>query len=576
MKDTLRPVTRVGLRDRVRVRRRPSSGLVISDPIMGITPDSIDRPTGAFRVELFNARNGKRVFKEDQANYLSPSVLQGTNWWQIAQFKPGYWWPGNNEANANISALNGWNRNLACPPASNVGMVAATNSAVAENTASAWGTGETVAWASAWKAAGVAASGKRGQINEAQCDISLTTLTTVWDFLENQGNGTFRSLNICSTEENGRLVARCGGAGSLAWTNPANGTYHAVAGADDTYIYCYAADDTGPTTWFYRTAWADITLQDDGTYAMGSWSLIMTEPVTATSATTGTTNHYANEISSICIIPGSSDYMITTSPGAGGLSVHRVTSGGSVSWSLIILDDTPTPISTGPGRIVCNAAGTKAYAIYTNPSGSFAQTIHRVDLATQTVDATYNTPSELGASQTHAFGLAMDHSDDTLYISTDAGIYVMDVSDGSILGYLGHPRGQSLQDTASAPFDLDVDWNTPSAARKALYQMLSTSTSNGSYVGGGLGALDFAAVDLSDTGAAATESGLYFCNGKLWTANDDVASLDGLVPVVGNNIWSRTRLASDTAKSSSQVMKFTYALTLPSAWHSETHEAPPI
>ena len=69
-------------------------------------------------------------------------------------------------------------------------------------------------------------------------------------------------------------------------------------------------------------------------------------------------------------------------------------------------------------------------------------------------------------------------------------------------------------------------------------------------------------------------------NGKLFLCSDGYAvgaqAKHALHQIGGSNIYSRTVLGANQAKSSSQTMQITYELTLPSEWRGMcAHVAPP-
>jgi hypothetical protein len=167
-------------------------------------PQEVVMPTGRYIIELRDERTGK-VQEVVKSNYISPVWANFAKWWQVllpsfanrmvhnSQISAGNTaWTGAGGPFVNRSLYPFWQRPFPWQ------CVVLTDDTSPENSAEHWMKGTPTGWASMWKSASVPASGKRGQINEAECTISgnAQVQKKVWDWTTQQANGTYQTVGI--------------------------------------------------------------------------------------------------------------------------------------------------------------------------------------------------------------------------------------------------------------------------------------------------------------------------------------------------------------------------------------------
>lgn len=165
-----------------------------------VLPDECITPTGVYQIELKDKDTGKTQ-EIVKSNYISPSWANIAKIWQACL--PTFWHhlPHNSTI---LSSQSSWpfvdDRTIhpfAMRPFP-MSEIILTNSVEPENVNSHWLKGDIIAWASYWKTASIPASGRRGQINEAECLVSSNgqVQKRVWDWSTQQGNGVYQTLGI--------------------------------------------------------------------------------------------------------------------------------------------------------------------------------------------------------------------------------------------------------------------------------------------------------------------------------------------------------------------------------------------
>jgi hypothetical protein len=534
--------------------------------------NDLGHPQGAYTVELNDAATGRRLELIETPNYVSGAYARNVKWWQGAHFHRGGALPvaGNELASTTYRAA-GLYTDWLSPPRLNASAVVLTDSAVAENSASEWGTGKTIAWGTRWKLT-IPASGKRGQINESQSLVSKDVIRLVWDFNETQGNGTFRSLNLADATPNGSLTTPVNGY-HYVWNDPVvtNNTKQLTAsGMNSTATEAYGLImDSSTTVAIYSIPLTGGT--DQGDYYECN-NPVKIAVLAGLSPTTGYGS--STQVNTASVIPLGGDYLVAWGDYAGNVYIGRYTAAGvQVSKTLAVVGANPSQAFTGP-NITTN--GTEVFIA----TGSYSQAtpnhlIHRFNIATQAVDATYS----IGSGYAASVGL----------LGTDllVGVYTTDSeattpiglhrfnSGGAFVEYYGDPYTSQSLDLAVAPWgsyfhngSLRAERNyTVATENTEYYQALSISGANIAYSG-------------TLVERTVGQGNVLCSNGKLYKASNAYAQ-GGVQKVAlhvlgGSNIYSRTVLAANQAKSSSQTMQITYELTLPSEWRGRcAHVAPP-
>jgi hypothetical protein len=535
--------------------------------------NDLGHPQGAYRVELNDAATGKRLELIEADNYITGAYARNVKWWQGAHFHRGGALPvaGNELASANYIGA-GMYTDWLSPPRLNASAVVLTDSAVAENSASEWGTGKTIAWGSRWKLT-IPASGKRGQINESQSLVSEDVIRLVWDFNETQGNGTFRSLNLADATGAGSLTTPVNGY-HYVWNNPVvtdNTKQLYASGMNSTATEAYGLImDSYNTVAIYKIPLTGGTDQGDYYECASPVKIAVLAGLTPTTGYGSSTS-----VNTASVIPLGADYLVAWGTYAGSVYVGRYTAAGvEVSKALAVTGTNPSQNITNPS-ITTN--GTEVFIA----TGSASDTtenhrIHRFNIATQAVDATYSIGSGY-ASSVGLLGtdLLVGISNTASESTTPVGLHRFN-SGGAFVQYYGDPYTASYLDTTVTPWYNTFHSGSLRAERDyGVMSQNNSSYSNPMGISGG---------NIGGTGTLVErtvgQNNVLCSNGKLYRASN-AYSASGVSKVAlhvlgGSNIYSRTVLAANQAKSASQTMQITYELTLPSEWRGRcAHVAPP-
>lgn len=534
--------------------------------------NDLGHPQGAYTVELNDAATGRRLELIETPNYVSGAYARNVKWWQGAHFHRGTGLAvaGNELASADYRAA-GLYTDWLSPPRLNASAVVLTDSAVAENSASEWGTGRTIAWGSRYKLT-IPASGKRGQINESQSLVSKDVIRLVWDFNETQGNGTFRSLNLADATPNGSLTTPVNGY-HYVWNDPVvtnNTKVLTASGMNSTATEAYGLImDSSTTVAIYSIPLTGGTDQGDYYECDNPVKIAVLAGLAPIS-----NNGSITQISNASVIPLGSDYLVAWGDYSGNVYLGRYTAAGvQVFKVLAVTGANPSSYDTSPS-ITTN--GTQVF-IATGCSANTTPNhlIHRFDIATQAVDATYSIgsgyASSVGLLGTDLLaGISITASE----TSTALGLHRFN-SGGAFVEYYGDPYTASYADAVVAPWGGNYHSGSLRAERNYNVATKNTESYTASSINGG---------NIAGAGTLIERTvgqGPVLCsNGKLYRASYGY-TVSGVKKVAlhvlgGSNIYSRTVLAANQAKSSSQTMQITYELTLPSEWRGRcAHVAPP-
>jgi hypothetical protein len=560
------------------IRARAGTRELLRDVEMA---NDVGRPVGAFSVELRDPVSGKLVDRRRQSNYITPVYERLVRWWQGAMFHAGLPYVSDSTVGDNFP---GAIEDLSRPPLFPIEAMLSLDSTLAADTGSDWVTGRTIGYGFRWKAT-VAASGKRGQINEAQCLALPDSIRLVWDFNENQGNGEFGSLAIARATQAGTILL------PPEWptlrfeqanmpTTPAANYYSSIVGMDATYLYVLYGSASNSVR-LCRLPLADFTGDNypdggEASYVAGTPTEVVLAGMSFfTNTTTGNTAIYFLSTSAACA--DGTSYLFAHQDGGRRLYLSRFNSSGTRTHVL-------TLVGTGSGsggrtKLGVAVIGGNAYVSSTSDNDAQNTKIYRVDLTSFTVTATLT----LDGSATHLGGMTAIGSH--LFVSTSEGVQKYLASDGSYVESYGLLEFDGFTEQGQAPFN--------------------TSTSPNGYGLNGLGMRDALWLHRGHLGAPTNgdmSSGFYapylpqsasvepphlFGDGtKLWagignynaTGSQDHANNAGrtLARLRGGNAFSRSVLDSPVTKSTSSTMKWTYELTLPASWRANpTHAAPP-
>ncbi|MFG0329218.1 MAG: hypothetical protein ACF8PN_04900 [Phycisphaerales bacterium] len=557
--------------------------------------NDLEVPEGAYTVELVDAATGRTVERLEADNYVSPAYERWVRWAQGGGFTDGYQAIGNNTVStygAGPLGLGLTDVDWLNPPRLNADAVVLTDSAIAESSTSEWGTGRTIAYGTRWKLT-IPAAGKRGQINEAQSTIGDDLVRLVWDFNETQGNGTFQSLNLADVDADGNLTCPLQGY-HYRYDNPSGGgdlTIDLQVGGMNsagTEAYGVAVEPSsgggvsGDPVALYRIPLTGGT--DNGDYYQCSSPVklcTLASLAYSTSSGAGTLTTVAGS-RILGVAPVGADYLIAWPGDDGKLYLARYTAAGARSWAIEVIADLGTTTSQSTAATVATD-GTKAYVGQSPTSTWLGQSpeyteVHRVDLATQTVDATVDLGTKAASTvqllgSDLLIGCAASLSGTTGDPITDA-LGIHRISTGGVFQeYLGNPFATTRTDVLVSPWPSgtstaqSIDLNSERrAGRRTEY----AGTANELYNGGWNTA---ARADHPNTTYGV---GPYVGNGKLYRAHYLGSGQHRLWQLGGSNIFSRTVLGAAISKSSSQTMQVTYELTLPASWRGRpTFVAPP-
>ena len=552
----------------------------VTDSISPVNPDDIGRPVGTYRVELLDRHTGRVTERVDASNYITPLLADYMKWKQAHTFHRGQRFAHLGTAVGTFPSAVSPLRNLSASPTMPIEFIAGLSSTVAENTASSWATGNVIAYASRYKLASLPAGGPRGQINEAQSEITLDGVKIVFDYNEDQGNGAINSLAICrlspnpfsSTANVPALACRQGAAGrwldidaqevalnyrKLAAIDPdtdASAMYWVNNNDNKPRIVdltSFPADADGIRDLSTLTS-ADVTLGP--TFANLIWQ--------SNSSVSSSRTHY---LSNPSVTRYGTDWLMAFMDYAGNLNYGRWTNAGAQVGGFLQVSSLYGSLNYSNMAGIA-VVGTKAYITVSTTypqTGDAASSVTRIDLGTNLIDATlpFGTDAN-GATIRGAGGMTTDGTD--LYVATTHGILKMSTA-GAILENYGSPRGSHWVEDGATPWVNTAGRQqvpVPGSARDYEGTQTGTSTIYDSY---------FIGVPIGTIGYL---YGIHIdAAGKLWSYapdSGDVAPLDGA------NAFSRTLLASTVNKTNSSTMKWTYELTLPSEWRAvPTHPVPP-
>ena len=565
--------------------------------------NDLGRPEGAYTVELADAHTGRLVERVEAPNYISPAYERAVRWYQGGHFHDGY------QAVANgIAAGPGGMGPLGTgstdvdwlsPPRFNADAVILTDSAIAENSSSEWGTGRTIAWGSRYKLT-IPASGRRGQINESQSLLSNDVVRLVWDFVETQGNGTFQSIQLAQHDQYGNLTLPSAGyhwrysnPGGVDLTVDLNATYIDAAG---TNAYGVAVETSsgagvsGDPIGFYRIDLDTGTDNGDHYQCASPTKLFTLADVTYSTSSGAGTATSIRFGSVIGVAPYGADWLICW-PGDNGTTwLNRYTSAGVRVWGLLV---TGTTFLTGNP---CSAAGVavsgdQAFVSpgygYTMSSGDGLdelRRIHRVDLTQNppVIDATYDLGERrprgiqlLGSDLAVLVSGTSSDVDLQTNITDQQGVYRI-TTGGVHAEYLGNPVATSRADTLVSPWPGGTSVGAAyhlHRERRHDRRVEYAGTGNELYLGA------YSTSTANDWERGYLEAILVGGGNKLYGLSVPGAATNGaraIYQLGGSNIYSRTVLGSPQAKSSSQTMQVTYELTLPSSWRGRpAHVSPP-
>jgi hypothetical protein len=544
------------------------------------------RPVGAFSIELLDPRTGKVLDRHRRSNYITPVYERSVRWWQAAMFHTGIPWVSDSTVSPSTGGFPSADpvaQSLDRPPVLPIEAMVGLDSSIAANTASSWATGRTVGYGFRWKAVGVAASGKRGQINEAQCLVTADTVRLVWDFNENQGNGTYRSLAIARPDQNGDLLLPPGyPVKRFAQANMPNtpATYFAhVAGMDATNVYAVYATASNsirvatlPIADFdVATAFIDGGALDfDGT----ATEVVLAGQTYVTNTTSNNTAIYWG--TNYGIAKEGTNYLAVYADGQARLYIARFNSSGTRTHVLTLAN-----VAGGVQTLrlgVCVVGGF-AYVTSTSATDTQSSKIYKVDLTSFTLSATL--PIEGNGSGILVAGAGVVAIGTDLYVQTTEGIHRYQTSDGAFVENYGRLWSAGFSEQGQTPWATGTSPNQygmyPIAGRDALwlYRGHPTASTNGSM---------FSGFYSTDDGQS-TVPFLLSDGTRLWEANGNfgdnsnpvlVTGNRTIAPIFGGNAFSRSVLDADVTKSTSSTMKWTYELTLPASWRADpTHEEPP-
>lgn len=551
----------------------------VRERIAGIRSDEIGRPVGAYRVELVDPRTGKVKERIEKSNYISPLALNYARWSQAHGFTRGLRYAHLTGATQN------WplgNANYDLPPTMPVEFIAGLSSAIAEDPTSSWGTGRVLAYASRWKFSGLPASGPRGQINEAQSEVTFDGIKVVFDYNEDQGNGAINSLAICRLGRlgaNPTLAARLGAhlftpsAGSLdRLAYQVN--YGYVIGINPVAGHIIAFDHGAPyrVSKFDYASLVDATTGEVNLSGLTSADAVSTTDLgglsTSVNSSSGVTRNY------YLARPGYWDngthLYLAYADGTAALNVGKwPIAGGSPVWQSIAYDEVhPTTQNYTTSGVV--RIGSFLYCTHTAASTGKTtgrNNIIRLDEATGAFSALLPLGKTLDGTTDLIVegGIATDGTD--LYVVTNEGIIRMDTT-GAILEYLGDPNAPSIAETSLSPWTATANLQHhyyPQAKRDTGFDMRSFTTNTDRQTGDG------SVEHILSVAHIGLDAG-----GKLFGTIGGTDQSGRIASIDAANVFSRSVLDSTLNKTNTSTMKWTYEITFPSEWRTEIpHVAPP-
>lgn len=591
---------------------------MMTETLEPIDPRTLDRPKGRYRIELFDAESGVLVETRTVDNYISPVYeLNAIGLQHVAQ------WTAAGMANNSVvidpdsSTVSAKNILTALAPArfwNPLGVPALpmdalliTNDDTAEDTNDAWLRGLLVAHASRWKAT-VPASGKRGQINEAESTLSNVGQThkTVWDFTTQQGNGEFQTLAIGSMTDHDTTTAarfwtalgpKCIVFDDSIVSAGASAGYAISSNLfdDGTNVYYLAMEDNATT--------GDIVLRSLPSASVWGAADHATEPfaqdaggltptlVCDTGINTGAIPGGNNTISSPVYFSilglvklSGGDFVMAwvgynsgtnTSNNGRTITIRRFTAAGSQVWST-----SPCPVgdaNANGGAVMCVDGSDNIYVGY--PAGNAADKLYRIDPATGALSATLAAFPDGAVLQagTGGVGQGMDFDGTDILVWTNKGILKVSTAGAPVSPFnYGYPADVTGAATAVSPWNATASRYgamgrgqtgvaVPSIRYVTTYAGSVSAPQAGSYAEGMVGESG-----VPNQGTSIAPNGINVKAGKLWVlcrtgANPSFAPSGPvmLMAVTGANFFSRVVLDSPITKNTSQNMKITYELTWP-------------
>ncbi len=564
--------------------------------IARINPDDIGTPRGAFRVELVDDR-GKVRERVDSPNYVTPALDQWVKWHQWYAFINGNRYVDQGSASNDVAIPDALTiRDLGNPPRMPIEAIVGTESTVAEDTASDWMTGRVVGWASRYKSNNVPASGARGQINEQQSLMALDSVRLVFDFVEDQGNGSIGSIGMCRAEGLTSTVS-----GNLLGTlDIATGRSRVTDGTSidlslngrlgltlSGYLVCnltddvlYAANQIQP-----RAVRIDLTNQAapdaDGFVDLSGVTAADTTEVALAGISSTSTNSAGpafwnrDNVHSTTQDPVSGDFITAYTDGQGGLCLARHTIAGAEVWKVQVAT-TPGTSELNGLRAGVTVLGTDVYVVGsggTVAAAPWLANIHRCNVSDGALTATIPIPNDIqGGTLVPMLSHFINNDGTDLLIHTHEGLTKLTTA-GVIVTVYGRLLMTTITATGVTP------WDTITGRQRVLfgfprtyrYHVLGVDDAANTDRHNGIDVIPF--TPFPNSTAVIPAFGVRA--GRLWQFNYS-SGLIRLLSVDGGNCFSRTKLATPINKTSSSTMKWTYEITFPSTWRTlEPHPLPP-
>lgn len=579
----------------------------IADIAGPVDPHDIDSPVGVYTVDLLDDR-GRVKDRRVKSNYISPLYYAASLAGQYLHDFLSIPVANNSQVFFSTSGLSSASNllgNLLEPtrmwnptgrPALAIDHLYCTTDDTPENTADTWLRGVITAYASRYKAT-VAASGARGQINEAECAITNAgqTFKTVWDFTTQQGNGTFQTLGLGAAGPSIATLWAAAGPRSIILNDRSPRGYVDRSIASNVYV-------DGATC--YWIGWQDTATNGNVLLYSAPTASIFGAPAHATDphvldasgsptvvCDTGvnwTTNPGGNsavsfpynlgQIGLVRIAGG--DFVMTgtgfnsgsSASGSGrNLTVRRFTAAGALVYSVTPAIPVSTSNINGAG-VGLAYDGTHLYAVASGDSASYARKVYRLDPATGALTATIDIPTDYGVVSN--YGLTFDGTH--LLIGCSTGICRMSVAGTAVSPYCyGLPLSSPSSDTGVSPWSTIAGlYGTVSrgvtglSAQRRSIPVAITGTIPNSQIDAGI--IGEGVFDDLKTSTFLGVVGMTVYDGKLWLAVPEMVSpvfapvgSGGLIAVTGANCFSRTVLDSPITKNTSQNMKISYEVTFP-------------
>jgi hypothetical protein len=477
-----------------------------------------------------------------------------------------------------------------------------TDSDEAEDTDSHWLKGSVTAWSSLWKTAAIPASGRRGQINEAECAITANgqVIKWVWDWSTQQGNGTYQTLGmgmIARPDVPCQLIAigpnLIQGPTSVEPTWGGSGTPNVT----DFYItngkMIACAYRTGPNDYVPMISIADVpagiwSSDVDGSghifdaYTGVTWTPIgTTGPGGLQNTTSSSTNQHTYWNKRGWFFDPTDNTQLYYGEGwASGLGkIGRMTiSTGAAGWTFQPFNGTAWSSGTGgyngSHNVDIAIVSGKIYACCAGKLTADNVKILRIDRATGAYEASFTLPIDAQCNG----GMTTDGTN--LFIVTNLGLLEITVT-GTLVQNLGWPAGAASHfsnETGAVPWNSgtstgqfygyragseDFAWLHPAMN---VNNIMYYNDNNGVY--DTLSLYPYAAVWTSGNPDANRDVGdrrLVWTDNKLWMAytGHSPNSRHSIQALTGANCISRALLDTPVVKSSTQTMKVSFELSRP-------------